>query len=41
MFDLVPLGWERGILNMLEGGIEGTAQTEDAKRPRIEGEALD
>ena len=30
-----------GLLNMLEGWIEGAARTEDAKRPRIEGEAWD
>ena len=41
LFDLVPLGWGDGLLNMLEGWIEGAARTEDAKRPRIESEAWD
>ena len=31
----------KGLSNMLEGWIEGAARTEDAKRPRIDGEAWD
>ena len=32
---------KEGLSNMLEGWIEGAARTEDAKRPRIDGEAWD
>ena len=37
----LPFGWERGDIKHVGGGIEGIARTEDAKRPRIDGEAWD